>query len=88
MVFLAPLMLLGLLAALIPVAIHLIRRERPPKVVFGSIRFLKNTPKKLILFQRLQQLLLLLLRSFLLALLVLADRWRSAVGCDRSRCDA
>lgn len=72
MVFLAPLMLLGLLAALIPVAIHLIRRERPPKVVFGSIRFLKNTPKKLILFQRLQQLLLLLLRSFLLALLVLA----------------
>jgi len=72
MVFLAPLMLLGLLAALIPVAIHLIRRERPPKVGFGSIRFLKNTPKKLILFQRLQQLLLLLLRSFLLALLVLA----------------
>lgn len=72
MVFLAPLMLLGLLAALIPVAIHLIRRERPPKVVFGSIRFLKNTPKKLILFQRLQQLLLLLLRSLLLALLVLA----------------
>ena len=48
MVFLAPLMLLGLLAALIPVAIHLIRRERPPKVVFGSIRFLKNTPKKLV----------------------------------------
>lgn len=72
MVFLAPLMLLGLLAALIPVGIHLIRRERPPKVVFGSIRFLKNTPKKLILFQKLQQLLLLLLRAFLLALLVLA----------------
>ena len=39
MVFLAPLMLLGLLAALIPVAIHLIRRERPPKVVFGCARF-------------------------------------------------
>ncbi len=51
MVFLAPLFLFGLLAALIPIAIHLIRRERPPKVVFGSIRFLKNTPKKLILFQ-------------------------------------
>jgi hypothetical protein len=72
MVFLAPLVLFGLLADLIPVAIHLIRRERPPKVVLGSIRFLKNTPKKLILFQQLQQWLLLLLRSLLIALLVLA----------------
>ena len=59
MVFLAPLLLFGLLAALIPIAIHLIRRERPPRVVFGSIRFLKNTPKKLILFQQLQQWVLL-----------------------------
>lgn len=72
MAFLAPAFLIGLLAALIPIAIHLIRRERPPKVVFGSIRFLKNTPKKLILFQQLQQWLLLLLRSLLIALLVFA----------------
>ena len=62
----------GLLAALIPIAIHLIRRERPPKVVFGSIRFLKNTPKKLILFQHLQQWALLLLRALLISLLVFA----------------
>ena len=72
MVFLAPLLLFGLLAALIPIAIHLIRRERPPKVVFGSIRFLKNTPKKLILFQQLQQWVLLLLRALLISLLVFA----------------
>ena len=72
MVFLAPLFLFGLLAALIPIAIHLIRRERPPKVVFGSIRFLKNTPKKLILFQHLQQWALLLLRALLISLLVFA----------------
>ena len=72
MVFLTPLLLLGLFAVLIPVAIHLIRRERPPKVVFGSIRFLKNTPKKLILFQRLQQWLLLALRALVVALLVIA----------------
>ena len=72
MVFLAPLLLFGLLAALIPIAIHLIRRERPPKVVFGSIRFLKNTPKKLILFQKLQQWVLLLLRALLISLLVFA----------------
>ena len=72
MVFLAPLLLFGLLAALIPIAIHLIRRERPPKVVFGSIRFLKNTPKKLILFQHIQQWVLLLLRALLISLLVFA----------------
>ena len=70
--FLAPLLLFGLLAALIPIAIHLIRRERPPKVVFGSIRFLKNTPKKLIFFQHLQQWALLLLRALLISLLVFA----------------
>ena len=48
MVFLTPLFLLGLLAALIPVAIHLIRKEKPPKVMFSTIRFLKKTSKKLI----------------------------------------
>ncbi|MDP6414384.1 MAG: BatA domain-containing protein [Gammaproteobacteria bacterium] len=72
MVFLTPLFLLGLLAALIPVAIHLIRREKPPKLMFSTIRFLKKTSKKLILFQQLQQILLLLLRSAVIALLVIA----------------
>jgi hypothetical protein len=72
MVFLTPLFLLGLLAAAIPVAIHLIRREKPPKLMFSTIRFLKKTSKKLILFQQLQQILLLLLRSAVIALLVIA----------------
>jgi len=72
MSFLAPIFLLGLLAAAIPVAIHLIRRENPPKVMFGSLRFLKQTSKKLILFQQIQQWLLLLLRAALICLLVLA----------------
>ncbi|NQV70290.1 MAG: BatA domain-containing protein [Pseudohongiella sp.] len=72
MVFLTPLFLLGLLAALIPIAIHLIRKEKPPKLMFSSIRFLKKTSKKLILFQHIQQWLLLLLRSALIALLVFA----------------
>jgi len=72
MVFLTPLFLLGLLAAAIPVAIHLIRREKPPKLMFSSIRFLKKTSKKLVLFQQLQQILLLLLRSAVIALLVIA----------------
>ncbi|MBL4581172.1 MAG: BatA domain-containing protein, partial [Gammaproteobacteria bacterium] len=72
MVFLTPLFLLGLLAALIPIAIHLIRKEKPPKVMFSTIRFLKKTSKKLILFQHIQQWLLLLLRSVIIALLVFA----------------
>ncbi len=70
--FLSPLFLLGLLAAAIPVAIHLIKREDPPKLLFGSLRFLKQTSKKLILFQKVQQWLLLLLRSLLICLVVLA----------------
>ena len=72
MVFLTPLFLIGLLAALIPVAIHLIRRENPPKVMFSTIRFLKKTSKKLVLFQHLQQIALLLLRAAVIVLLVLA----------------
>lgn len=72
MVFLTPLFLLGLLAALIPIAIHLIRKEKPPKLMFSTIRFLKKTSKKLILFQQLQQILLLLLRSAVIILLVIA----------------
>lgn len=72
MVFLSPLFLFGLFAALIPIAIHLIRKEKPPKLMFGTIRFLKKTSKKLVLFQQIQQWLLLLLRAALIALLVFA----------------
>ena len=72
MVFLTPIFLLGLLAALIPIAIHLIRKEKPPKVMFSTIRFMKKTSKKLILFQHIQQWFLLLLRSAVIALLVFA----------------
>ncbi len=72
MVFLAPLFLLGLFAALIPAAIHLIRREKPPKVMFSTVRFLKQTSRKLVLFQHLRQLLLLALRAGLIALLAFA----------------
>ena len=72
MIFLSPLFLLGLFAAAIPVAIHLIRREKPPKLLFSTVRFLKKTSRKLVLFQQLRQLLLLALRAGLIALLVFA----------------
>lgn len=72
MVFLSPLFLLGLFAALLPIAIHLIRKEKPPKLMFSTIRFLKKTSKKLILFQQIQGWLLLLLRAAVITLLVVA----------------
>ena len=72
MTFLSPLFLFGLLAAAIPIAIHLIRKEKPPKMVFSTLRFLKTTSKKLILFQQIQQWLLLLLRAAVISLLVFA----------------
>ncbi|MCP5356588.1 MAG: BatA domain-containing protein [Pseudomonadales bacterium] len=72
MAFLTPLFLVGLLAAAIPIAIHLIRKEKPPKMVFSTLRFLKNTSRKLVLFQQIQQWLLLLLRAAVIALIVVA----------------
>lgn len=72
MSFLTPLFLLGLLAGLIPLAIHFIRREKPPQIVFSTLRFFKKTTRKQFLFQRIQQLLLLLLRAGVLALLAFA----------------
>ncbi len=72
MSFLTPLFLFGLAAAAIPVAIHLIRREKPQRIMFSTLRFLKSTTRKLVLFQQIQQWLLLLMRAALIILLVLA----------------
>lgn len=72
MEFLSPAFLIGALAAAVPLLIHLIRRQKPPRLPFGSIRFLKQTSKRLVLFQQLRQWLLLLLRTALVVLLALA----------------
>lgn len=72
MALLTPIFLLGLLAALIPVAIHLIRRDNPPQVVFSTLRFFEQTQRKQFFFQRFQQWLLLLLRALVVALIALA----------------
>lgn len=72
MVFGTPWFLLGLLGIGIPVAIHLIRRQRAEKVVLPTMRFLKPAPKKLVYFQQIQQWLLLLLRTAIVGLLAFA----------------
>ena len=61
MSFVSPWYLLGLLGIGIPLAIHLIRRQRAERVVLPTMRFLKRAPKKLVYFQRFQQWLLLVL---------------------------
>ena len=52
MSFLSPWYLLGLLGIGIPLAIHLIRRQRAERVMLPTVRFLKRAPKKLVYFQK------------------------------------
>ena len=72
MFFGTPLFLLGLLGIGIPLAIHLIRRQRAERIVLPTVRFLKPAPKKLIFFQQIQQWFLLLLRAAIIGLLAIA----------------
>jgi len=59
-------------AALLPVIYHLIRKMRARKVKFSSLLFLRATPKELIKKRRLRDLILLIVRSAIFALLALA----------------
>jgi hypothetical protein len=70
MAFLNPLFLLGGLAAAVPILLHLIKRENARKIDFPTLMFLRRIDKKTIRYQKLRQLLLLLLR--ILAFLLIA----------------
>ena len=72
MPFLAPFYLLGSLAASIPIIIHMIHKKRAQRVLFPTIRFLKASNERTSRRQKIQDLLLLLLRIALLVLLALA----------------
>jgi hypothetical protein len=67
-----PYLLLGAGAALLPIIIHLIRRNKPQIVHFAALRFLEVTPLHLLRHQKLKHILLLLLRILALLLLGLA----------------
>jgi hypothetical protein len=67
-----PYLLLGAGAALLPIIIHLIRRNKPQIVHFAALRFLDVTPLHLLRYQKLKHILLLLLRILALLLLGLA----------------
>src|SRR5277367_2797737 len=67
-----PLMLVGLLAAGLPVALHLLNRIRSPIIPFPTLRFLKITAQKTSRRRQVQQYLLLLLRMAVFAMIAMA----------------
>lgn len=72
MTFLNPLLLLGLLAAAIPIVLHLLNLQRLKTVEFSTLKFLKELQKTKIRRLKIRQLLLLILRTLLIICLVLA----------------
>jgi hypothetical protein len=72
MTFLNPFALFGLLAAAIPILIHLLNIRKLKVVDFSSLRFLKELQKTRMRRLKMRQWLVLLLRTMLVAFLVLA----------------
>lgn len=72
MIFLHPLVLLGIVAAAIPALLHLFQRRTPPEIEFPPLRYLNEAERRSARRLRLRHLLLLILRTALIMLLVLA----------------
>ncbi len=72
MIFLNPAVLFGLLAASIPILIHLFNLRKLKKVEFSTLRFLKELQKNKIRKIKLKQWLLLALRVMIILFLVTA----------------
>ena len=72
MTFLNPLVLLGLLAAAIPIILHLLNLRKLRTIEFSTITFLKELQKSKMRRIKIRQWLLLALRTLLIILVVLA----------------
>ncbi len=72
MSFLAPIFLLGSLAILGPIIFHMIRRQAKGEQVFSSLMFLEASPPTMMRRSRIDQWLLLALRSLAVLLIVAA----------------
>lgn len=72
MTFLNPLVLIGLLAASIPIIIHLLNLRKLKVIEFSSIQFLKEMQKNKMRKLKIKQILLLILRTLVIVFLVLA----------------
>lgn len=67
-----PWFLIGALAVVVPIVVHLVRRERARRVPFPSLMFLRHIPQKSLRRRRLHHPWLLALRCLALLLLSLA----------------
>ena len=72
MSFLNPLFLFGLIAASLPIIIHLFTRRRPRDIPFSSLEFLTEVNQSEIRRLRIKQWLLLLLRTLAVAAIAMA----------------
>ena len=72
MTFLNPIALIGLLAAGIPILLHIFNLRKLKTIEFSTLSFLKELQKTKIRRLKLRQLLLLILRTLLVILIVLA----------------
>ena len=70
MLFLNPTILLGLLAASIPIVLHFLNLRKIKKIEFSTLSFLKELQKSKIRKLKIKQLLLLLLRILIILFLV------------------
>src|SRR5881628_68900 len=70
--FLHPLALVGLAAAAIPALLHLLERRVPPEAVFPPLRYLSEAERQSARRLKLRHLLLLILRTAVIVLIVLA----------------
>src|SRR6267143_1862887 len=70
--FIHPLALLGLVAAAIPALLHLLQRRVPPELDFPAVRYLSVAERESARRLKLRHLLLLVLRSALIIVIVLA----------------
>ena len=77
--FVAPLMLVGLVALAVPIAIHLIGRRRARVVKFAALDFLLATRRRTARRFRLRERLLLIVRAVACAVVALALAKRHVV---------
>ena len=72
MTFLHPVALVGLVAAAIPALLHLLERRVPPEAEFPPLRYLSEAERQSARRLKLRHLLLLILRTAVIVLIVLA----------------
>jgi len=70
--FTSPWLLFGLLAAAVPILLHLVQRRDPPEVAFPAVRYLEDATRDHRRRVKLRHLLLLAVRTLLIVALVLA----------------